>query len=346
MPLESRREAGAAPRRAEEGRGRRGRWPLVAGALFLVVAAIDGWLLRSGAVRHPLAWLAGWIGLAAAMAAWRLVEVLLTVARSRRRRWSGAAEAVAWTGLLLALAAGFANWLLSLQGYIILYEGEERPLFGGAHLEAFEAGPLANAAEMGIALALAKVELRPGSGGTFTPESRLVVVDTDGERRELVIDPLHRADLGSLRLHQGAFGFAPRIVLQRDGEVFFDETVPFLTRRVAERGLSFEGRFDVAKEGVEVTGEVSLESLDEAMKGHPTLDLEVRRAGAVLGSGSLQLGHFAELDDGFRVGFAGLRYWSEIDVSRRNYSAWMRGGGWALLIGLAAWPLARLREPR
>ena len=100
----------------------------------------------------------------------------------------------------------------------------------------------------------------------------------------------------------------------------------------------------MARADLAVRGTVSLDSLDEALRGHPTLELEVQRAGELLGRGPLRPGHFAELDDGFRIGFVALSYWSEIDLSRRTYSGVLRAGGWMALAGLVAWPLTRLRR--
>jgi hypothetical protein len=55
------------------------------------------------------------------------------------------------------------------------------------------------------------------------------------------------------------------------------------------------------------------------MRGHVAVTLEVRKGGALLGTGTLLPGHFADLDQGYRIGFAGMEQWSEIDFSRRNY---------------------------
>ena len=88
---------------------------------------------------------------------------------------------------------------------------------------------------------------------------------------------------------------------------------------------------------LEVRGSVDLR---EGLSGVARLAVALPREGTLLGRGVLSPGHFAELNDSYRVGFAGLRKWSEIDVSRRHYgNIVLLGGGLALLGGLS-WPLA------
>ena len=54
----------------------------------------------------------------------------------------------------------------------------------------------------------------------------------------------------------------------------------------------------------------------------------------LLGRGLLNPGFFAEINQGYRVGFAGLEKWSEIDFSRRNYRDAARWGLVLCLIGI------------
>ena len=65
--------------------------------------------------------------------------------------------------------------------------------------------------------------------------------------------------------------------------------------------------------------------------------------GEPLGQGTLLPGHFADLDEGFRVGFVDLKRWSEIDVSRRNYGEPVLGAGLVAVLGVLIWPLAAWR---
>jgi hypothetical protein len=230
--------------------------------------------------------------------------------------------------ILAVFAAGSANWLLGLQGFMVLVEGDTVPLFApGRQMDGFEAGPLADPGEMRITLRLDKVELVPRDDG-FVPEGRLSVKREGIAQEEVVMDPARVVSVGPLRLHQGAFGFAPRIVVLKDGATVFDETVPFTTRREGPQGVAFEGEAAVEAPDVVVRGVVDLEGLDERMHGHPRLRVELSKNGEVLGSGILRPGFFADVEGGWRVGFAGAKKWSEIDISRRNYAGvglWVYG---------------------
>ena len=120
-------------------------------------------------------------------------------------------------------------------------------------------------------------------------------------------------------------------------ESLFDKVVPFLTERRGPDGIFFNGSFTIEEADMRVEGAIRLDSLDAAMRGHATLDLSVTLGEEVLGNGSLLPGHFADLDDGYRVGFAGQKMWSEIVVSRRSYGTVMLAGtvlavGGALLL--------------
>ncbi len=72
--------------------------------------------------------------------------------------------------------------------------------------------------------------------------------------------------------------------------------------------------------------------------------MTVSREGEVLGQGSLLPGHFAELEGGYRAGFAGLQMWSEIVISRRNYRGVVLAGVTCSLVGLMVWVVARWRR--
>jgi hypothetical protein len=93
-----------------------------------------------------------------------------------------------------------------------------------------------------------------------------------------------------------------------------------------------------------VSGAVTLENLNDDMKGHPTLELAVERDGAAVGAGKLRPGEYAALSDGSRIAFAGLQRWSEIDFSRRTYPLPMSAGAVLLAIGLLVWPVAVWRR--
>jgi len=315
-----------------------GRWFPLLGWLLLAVSIADWVALRRGLAPNPPSVLA--ILVAATVIAFlvRLGQIVVRLPARRMRLGPAIAEICLVVGVLVALLAGTLNWLLSLQGYVILHEGESVALAGGSRLQAFEAGPLARLVEMELSLSLDEVELNPSPSGGFHPASHLTLRRGDGEASRLRVDPQTAAANGPLRFYQGAFGFAPRIVILNGERTVFDRVVPFVTRLHGEDGISFSNRFSVAGDDLEVEGTVELSSLDEALRGHATLALKLARAGEPLGRGSLLPGHFAELDQGYQVGFAGLERWSEIDVARRNYRKIIVAGGILAALGALAWP--------
>lgn len=314
--------------------------------LLLLLAAADLMVLKTGRLNHSPEVLAALFAVAAVAFVVRWVQLAGTVARGPGRgRELG--ELLAVSGLLLALAGGSANWLLGLQGYVILVEAESVALHGGGQLQEFTAGPLARLEEMGVTMTLGEMELVPTGQGRFYPASR-IAIESGGETPvELEVTPHTEAAHGPLRFHQGAFGFAPRIViLQGDDPVreVFDRVVPFLTRRQGDSGIGFDGSFELEAEGLRVEGMVDLASLDEGMRGHATLRLAVGKAGRPLGEGGLLPGQFSTIDEGYRVGFVDLQRWSEIVVSRRNYGLLVFIGIGLTLLGGVMWALAMWRK--
>jgi hypothetical protein len=311
---------------------------LLAGAFAAVLA-----VTRSGALEpRParLAALAGGVLVAA------LASIALAAVRLVRRSGSPAAlaaEAVLFLGLALVSGAGLANWALGIQGVAVLTEGDAIPLDRGAHLQELSAGPLARLSDVGGALRLAKVELKPAEGGAFVPESVVEVVQGD-RVLSLRLTPARGASVGELLLLQGAFGFAPRIVVQKDGATVLDRTVPFTTRREGPAGVAFEADLEVASHGLHVVAAVDLDDVDERMKGHPAISVEVRRGGEVLGQGRLIPGHGATMRDGWHIGYGGMRMWSEIDLRRRSYRLPVLLGAALAAAGAVAWPLAGRRR--
>ncbi len=134
------------------------------------------------------------------------------------------------------------------------------------------------------------------------------------------------------------------MVVLKGKETILDTFVPFRTIREGPDGIAFVGEFEIAREKLLVRGAVTLENLNDDMKGHPKLEVSVARAGAAIGEGTLAPGNFADLGDGYRIGFAGLRRWAEIDFSRRTYAAPILAGLVLFLAGAMLWPLAAWRR--
>jgi hypothetical protein len=245
---------------------------------------------------------------------------------------------------MTSLLGGLANHLLSLQGFVVLEEGAKVQLAGGADLQEFVTGPWSRIEDMDVAIRLLDLELLPAGNGGFIPRSRLAAEQAGGDPELVLVGAGAPASSGVLRFHQGAFGFAPEIVILRDGVSLFERVVPFTSRREGPSGVSFRQDFTVDEGRVQVQGSVELSSLDEGMKGHATLRLTIHRDGQLLGSGTLLPGRFADLAGGHRVGFVGLKRWSEIDVSRRHYGSVVLAGAVIAGAGLAAWPVCRWLE--
>jgi len=308
--------------------------------VLLLLAAADWLGLKIGALRHA-SWILGVLVAAAALGfLLHLIAIAGLLVRDRARMLSALGEIVLIIGILTALGGGLANWLLSLQGYVVLGQREAVPLHGGSHLQQFEAGPLARIEETHLVLSLRKLELVPVGADSYFPRSLLVVRRLDEQPVEMTVTPSESGAFHDLRFYQGAFGFAPRIVLLKGEQPVFDEAVPFTTERPGPTGPSFRGLFSIARERLEIEGTIDLASLDEGMRGHATLRLELRRNGTVLGRGSLMPGHFAEIGEEYRVGFAGLEKWSEIDISRRDYGYIVKLGAALILLGAVLWPVA------
>lgn len=312
---------------------------------LLLLVAIADWIgLKSGALSHPAWVLAALAGAVIVSMLGRLLVVPWSIRAGRRKAGPAIGECLLVTGVLVALGAGSANWMLGLQGFVVLNEGDAIPLHGGSHLQQFDGGPLARIEEMHVTLALEELILQPAGPGLFYPESHLRVQRDAAQPENVVVSPRASGSAGRLRFHQGAFGFAPRIVILKEEEEIFDRVVPFTTRREGLAGLSFAGTFTIEGERLAVEGSVDLDSLDAGMRGHATLALAVTHDGAPIGRGSLMPGHFADLEQGYRIGFAGLKKWSEIDISRRTYGGAVIAGAALALGGALVWPVTAWRS--
>ena len=319
---------------------RSGTW-LLRGLPPLAIA--DWFALRFGLLSHPPSVLALFV------LAWMLV-LLIPLAETLRDHWAGKAGRLAVvgrtlliSGILLALGGGLVNWARALQGFVVLLEGEGVPLHQGSHLQEFVPGPLSSISEMDMVVLLEELELIPRGPDGFYPRSHITIDRRGEEPRRLALSPHESGSVGSLRFFQGAFGFAPRIVLENSGETIFDEVVAFETDPRGRSGISFSGTRTLPELAIELRGFMTL---PESVRGHPTLELAVLREGKLLGRGSLLPGHFAELADGYRLGFTGVPMWSEVDISRRNYREVVLIGVAFALLGAILWPLASWRQTR
>ena len=313
------------------------RWSVAA----LLVLAVAAWFaVRRLGVLPPYA--------VAALAAAVLVAAAAAFAAdlaslASQRRLATAASALVFGGVLLAGGAGLVGWTRSVQGYALLAEGEPLSIASVADLQKHWGGPLGSVEELRGTLLLEKLSLAPAERG-FSPVSRVVLRAASGATSTVEVTPVAPASLGTLRLHQGAFGFAPRLVVLREGRTLLDQHVPFRTRVLEDRAVAFDGEVDVPSEDVHVAGEVDISSLDERMRGHPTLYVRIQKGGKEIGGGELRPGHSAELEGGYRIVYAGLRRWSEIDVRRRGPVGWVRVGLYLAAAGLLLWPLAAWRR--
>jgi hypothetical protein len=311
--------------------------------LLLLLAVADWVGLKSGRLSHSPRWLAALVGIVILSLLVRFATLSWSAVARPRARGTALGEALLLAGVVVSLVAGTANWMLGMQGFVVLNEGEAVPLHGGSHLQHFEGGPLARMEEMNVVMTLEELELLPSGPDFFFPESRLIVQRGDRQAERLSVKAGSSGAAGSLRFHQGAFGFAPRIVILKDDETLFDRVVPFTTRHEQSAGTSFAGSFTFERERLAVQGRVDLDSLDAGMRGHATLALTVMREGVAIGRGELLPGHFADLEQGYRIGFAGLQKWSEIDVSRRTYGRAVLAGALLALTGIVLWPVAAWR---
>jgi hypothetical protein len=318
------------------------RFLAVARTLLLCVAIGLWFTVRSGvggAAPRALAILAGLIVLVSALHG----ALSLAALRRRERVMTLLASAAVSAGVVLVGAGGLANWLRGIQGYVLLTEKEARPLSGGGHSATLEFGPLASTSELELFLTLEKLELEPVPPAGFRAVARVRVTRPGEAEREVTFDASTPALVGPLRLHVGAFGFVPRIVVLKDGRMIFDRSVPFRTSPDSG-GLRFEESITLEEHKLALRGVISLEGLDERMKGHPRLSLSAVEDGKPIGEGVLDPGHFAAISNGYRLGFAGTRRWAEVDVTRRSYPLPIRAGLALAVLGAITWPIAAWRR--
>lgn len=314
----------------------------VAAALLLALAGGLLAAMRSGRMTaRPVA-----LGAVVILAALVTTAALLLAARRLVRgppTTALAGEALTWAGVLLALGAGLLGWSRSVTGAFLAFEREPLRLSRPADLVDLQAGPLADAKLLDLTVALAKLELRAAGPAAFFPVSHLRVLDAAGEEAGVDVARGAPGHHGALVFHQGAFGFAPRIYVTHGADVLLDANVPLRTSRAGPDGLQFLGEFELAREKLLFRASVDLGPLDPDMKGHPLLELSAERAGAPIGAGKLRPGEYATLDGGYRVLFAGLKRWSEIDFVRHRNPLAVRWGLVLALAGAVGWAIGAWR---
>jgi hypothetical protein len=316
---------------------------LVASWVALLVATKVGWIPS-----RP-SWLAVIAGAAGVALAVVIVGGVRRLIRGPRRG-AALAECLVAGGFLVAMGGGLVNWARGYQGFVAVGEKEPVRLAETARLDAFHAGPLANRKELELTLALARLRLEAAGTGGFTPVSRLKILDKKGEEVGLDVSFAKAATYRTIFFRQGAFGFAPRIVLRKGMRPVpvLDTEVPFRTVREGADGIAFTADFEISAERLLVHAALTLEDLNDDMKGHPRLEVEVERIpdpiGGSLGRGKLKPGEFAQLEDGYELGFVGLQRWSEIDFARRPQPLPMFAGIGLAALGLVLWPIAAWRR--
>lgn len=322
------------------------RWIKVGLWLWGLATVGFGVAMRQEWVERQPATLALMVGVLFVGCAVQAIALLVSARRKTEGRGRALTAVLGLAGLLVSLGAGLEHWLTGIEGTLLLNEGESLPLGAQSHFRDLEVGPLASSAALAAAVELVKVELLPGGPEGFSPEAQLRLLVQGQPVAKAVVSLRQVAPLGSLLVLQGAFGFAPRIGITRDGQAVFDERVPFTTAFDGPRGLRFERDFTLEKEALSLHGVVDLDSLDADMKGHATLRLDVSRAGTPLGRGALTPGQFADLEGGYRVGFVGLSRWSEIIVTSPRPRRSMFAGFAVAALGLLAWVGAVIVEKR
>jgi len=285
---------------------------------------------------------------AVALLAWLLVAAtvagaVVAVVRGPRR-WSAAGEALALAGVLVVLAAGLANWALGVQGYVLLFEREPVRLDRPDARASLFLGPLADRGNLALTIALGRLNFVPAGPGQFGVQSRLRVLSADGEEVGLDVATGHPAAHRALVFRQGMFGFAPRLVVTEGDRVVFDGFVPFRTRLGRGEAIAFAGEWKGPGDGLSLRGAVTLDALDDYMKGHPRLELEASLAGEPLGRGDLAPGERVALGRDYQVAFLGLQRWSEIDLARKTFAGWMIAGLAMTLLGGTLWAFAAWRR--
>ena len=202
-------------------------------------------------------------------------------------------------------------------------------------------GPLARLEELRGRCASRSCRLAPAPRG-FSP-SHGRGAGRGGPSSAVTLTPGASASLGTLRLPQGAFGFAPRLVVLRDGRTDLDRTCRS-DRASGRRGTAFTATWTSHPRRPSPAKWTS--SARRAMRGHPTLGCAVRKGGTGDRPRRAAAGRVRRPGGGYRMGFAGCGV-GEIDVvaaSDRLGPCRPTSGGGARGAGLGGAALAARRR--
>ncbi len=290
---------------------------------------------------------AAYVPLVALPAALLVVAAILLALASRAalrgpRRAASAAEAVTAASAMGVLAAGLHALATGFHGAVLVMERTPVNL-ASDDLAGLTAGPLSDRRERDVTVALARLQLAGVGPDGFRAVSKVQVLPAGGDEHGISLTQGKGARVGKLIFNQGVFGFAPRILVTQGGATLLDANVPFRTVRESAGELAFVEDFEVSSAGLVLHGAITLEDLNDDMKGHPRLQLAVERQGAPLGVGTLRPGEAVDLGD-LRIRFAGLQRWSEILFRRDRDTRPVVALVVASAVGALGWAVAAWRR--
>lgn len=200
----------------------------------------------------------------------------------------------------------------------------------------------------------------PGAGQPTTFRSHATIVDGDGDPDDVVIEGNAPHTVDGFKIHQLDWGYAPRIVVEVDGEVVHDDFLTFIAQDVA----GFRGAVKAPAADPDVGLDVFLYPYapDDEESGlpvttgapwddEPLLIVSQYRGDLQLGATQqsiveldadrleLEGGRFMRLGDtyehaGVTVSFPELRRWVGFQVSSRPQIPWLLFGSALLVAGL------------
>ena len=248
-------------------------------------------------------------------------------------------------GLLVIMAGGLAATQTSLNGAIVITEGQTVVDSAQAY-ESVATEPQYGTAFTGAAITLESMSVRYEDGERVSVLARMSAVEASGRRVSDEVTVNHPFIVDGTAYVLRDSGFAPSIILDRDGEL--DTRVVALAAETPY-GWSDSLRVGEVRRGgagalleMQATpvplfqGEtMPVESLDIR---DPRLAVRLVDAAGLIGEGVLAPGESLTLADGFTVTFEDLFLWNRFMV-RRAPARWvLYAGFWMCVIG-SAWRL-------